>query len=110
MGTLTVRISDDIERTLRRRAAQIYGAKKGTLSRAIEEAIKLWISSTSSEGRKVIYRAFRGDELVAEASNLMDLADELRKEGEPVRGMRIVREPAPPEERQLGLRIRRATT
>ncbi len=110
MGTLTVRISDDIERALRRRAAQLYGAKKGALSRAIEEAIKVWISSTGSEGRKIIYRAFREDELVAEASNLMDLADELRKKGEPVRGMRIVREPAPPEERQLGLRIRRATT
>jgi len=113
MGTLTIRISDDAERALRRRAAQLYGARKGALSRAIEEAIRAWLASSpdkasTREGR--IYRAFKGERLVAEASTLEELADKLREMGESVRGLRIVREPAPPRERRLGLRTRRAIT
>ena len=115
MGTLTVRISDEIEKSLRRRAAQLYGAKKGALSRAIEDAIRSWLSSTpgtsvSTKEQGRIYRAFKGEKLIAEASTLEELANRLREKGESVRGLRIVREPAPVRERNLGLRTGRATT
>lgn len=112
MGTLTVRISDEVERSLRKRAAQLYGARKGALSRAIEDAIRTWISTTSTEGREVevVYRTFKGDELIAEASSLEDLAKKLKRRGESVRGLRILREPAPAQERHLGLKIRRANS
>ncbi|GEM_PF-486314 len=109
MGTLTIRINDDTERALRRRAAQLYGARRGALSRAIEEAIRAWLASTPDKERTMerrIYRAFKGGRLVAEASTLEELADRLRKMGESVRGIRIVREPAPSKERRLGLRTR----
>jgi len=52
-----------------------------------------------------VYKAFRGGRQIAEAPTLEELADKLKEMGEPVRGLRIVREPAPPEERELGLRI-----
>ncbi len=111
MGTLTIRISDDTERALRKRAAQLYGARRGALSRAIEEAIRAWLSSPDrdeGEGRWM-YRAFRGDRMIAEASTLEELASILRQRGESVRGVRIVREPAPSRERRLGLRTRRVS-
>ncbi len=107
MGTLTIRISDDVERALRKRAAQLYGARRGALSKAIEEAIRAWLTSTPNEmssGGKV-YKAFKGGRLIAEAPNLEELADKLKEMGEPMRGLRIVREPAPPKERRIGLRI-----
>ena len=68
MGTLTVRISDEVEEALRRRAAQLYGAARGALSRAVEEAIRMWLSSGhAGERGGRVFRAYRGDRLVAEA-------------------------------------------
>ena len=109
MGIITVKISDEVEKALRRKAARLYGAKKGSLSRAVEEALKSWISPEELKKKEVIYKAYRGEELVAEASTLEELAAKLRRTGEPIRGLRIVREPEPPRERRLGLRARRVT-
>ncbi len=93
------------------RQTQLYGARRGALSRALEEAIRAWLSSPyrdEGEGRRT-YRAFRGDRLIAEASSLEELASILRRRGETIRGLRVVREPAPPRERRLGLRTRRVS-
>ncbi len=100
-----MKISDEVERALRRKAAQLYGAKRGALSKAIEEAVRAWLSL---EKDNVIYKAFKGDKLIAEASTLDELAEKVRRKGMSVRGLRVIREPPPGLERRLGLRARRS--
>jgi hypothetical protein len=45
MGRITAIITDELEKRLRLKALEVYGGKKGDLSRAVEEAIKNWVSS-----------------------------------------------------------------
>lgn len=45
MGVVTISISDETEKLLRRRARQVLGKKKGVLSKAVEDAIVLWAKS-----------------------------------------------------------------
>ena len=45
MGRITAIIPDELEKQLRLEALEVYGGKKGDLSRAVQEAIKTWISS-----------------------------------------------------------------
>jgi len=102
-----VRLSDEVEEALRRRAAQLYGAARGALSRAIEDAIRAWLSLDSTGKRESrVFRAYRGKRVVAEARTLEELVEELKREGESVRGLRIVSVPASPTDRRLGLRTR----
>ena len=42
MATITVNVSDDVEKKFRMRAAQLYGKKKGSLGRALTEAMDMW--------------------------------------------------------------------
>jgi len=43
MGTLKVTIPDDLEKKFREEIFKTKGMKKGNISKAVEEAIKLWI-------------------------------------------------------------------
>jgi len=45
LGALFVRISDELEREFRIRVAQKHGGERGAISKAVEEAIKLWLKS-----------------------------------------------------------------
>ena len=44
MGRITVELSDELEKKLRFKTVERFGGKKGDLSRAVEEAVKTWIS------------------------------------------------------------------
>ena len=44
MGRITAILSDDLEKDLRRMALEVFGGKKGDLSRAVEESVKTWIT------------------------------------------------------------------
>ncbi len=44
MGRISVELSDELEKQLRFKTVEIFGGKKGDLSRAVEEAIKTWIT------------------------------------------------------------------
>ena len=44
MGRINVELSDDIEKKLRFKTIEQFGGKKGDLSRAIEEAVKKWVT------------------------------------------------------------------
>ena len=46
---MLIRLSDDVERRFREAAIRVFGAKKGSLSRAVEEAIKMWLKTVESE-------------------------------------------------------------
>jgi hypothetical protein len=44
VGRISVSISDELEKSLRFKTIERFGGKKGDLSKAVEEAIKTWIS------------------------------------------------------------------
>jgi len=44
MGRISVAISDELENSLRFKTVEIFGGKKGDLSRAVEEAITTWVA------------------------------------------------------------------
>ena len=42
MGTITINVSDSVEQLFRKKAYHLYGKKKGTLGKAVTEAIEEW--------------------------------------------------------------------
>ena len=44
MGRISVDISDDLEKKLRFKTIEIFGGKKGDLSKAVAEAVKAWVT------------------------------------------------------------------
>jgi len=46
MGVIYARINDELEKKFRIQVASRMGGQKGALSRAIEEAIELWINAS----------------------------------------------------------------
>ena len=44
MGRISVAISGELEKELRFKTIERFGGKKGDLSRAVEEAIKTWVT------------------------------------------------------------------
>jgi hypothetical protein len=45
MGRISVLLSDELEKQLRFKTVERFGGKKGDLSRAVEEAVKAWITT-----------------------------------------------------------------
>lgn len=45
MGRINVDLPDELEKQLRLKTVQKFGGKKGDLSRAVEDAIKTWITT-----------------------------------------------------------------
>jgi hypothetical protein len=48
MGRISVDIPDGLEKQLRFKTIERFGGKKGDLSRAVEEAVRTWISNKNS--------------------------------------------------------------
>jgi len=44
MGRISVDLPDELEKQLRFKTIERFGGKKGDLSKAVEEAIRTWIS------------------------------------------------------------------
>jgi hypothetical protein len=44
VGRISVDLPDELEKKLRLKTVETFGGKKGDLSRAVEEAIKTWLS------------------------------------------------------------------
>ncbi len=108
MGVITVKIDDELERMFRARAYELYGLSRGTLSKAFEAALSLWIRSTiPEESRGVTFSAYRGDEKLAEGSSLKALADRLREMRVDPREIQIVSSRPLREAERLGMRTTR---
>jgi len=58
MGRMDVIIADDLETKFRQEVFKSIGMKKGNISLAIEEAIKLWIESRSKKRSEASKRAW----------------------------------------------------
>jgi len=44
LGRINVDISDELEKQLRLKTVEIFGGKKGDLSKAVQEAVRIWLS------------------------------------------------------------------
>ena len=44
MGRISADISDELEKKLRFKTIERFGGKKGDLSRAVAEAVKVWVN------------------------------------------------------------------
>ena len=44
MGRISVELSDELEKKLRIKTIEMFGGKKGDLSKAMEEAVKKWVA------------------------------------------------------------------
>jgi len=56
-GKIDIMISDELEKRFRQAGATHWGARKGVISKSLEEAIELWIESKSQsviDGKVVI--------------------------------------------------------
>jgi hypothetical protein len=49
MGRINVELSDELDRKLRFKTIEKFGGKKGDLTKAIEEAVKKWVSSEQDQ-------------------------------------------------------------
>jgi hypothetical protein len=84
LGVITLKLEGTVERRLRERAADLYDLTRGSLSRAVEDALMIWFRSGSSliqQRPTVRYFAFRGGKSLLEAPSLKELANRLKKAG-----------------------------
>jgi hypothetical protein len=108
LGVITLKLDDTVERRLRERAADLYGLARGSLSRAVEDALTAWFRSGSSpieHGTLVRYFAFRAGKSLLEASSLKQLAKGLKKAGIDPRDVEIRSSLQAPSVEKLGLRV-----
>ena len=52
MGRLDVIIPEDVDREFRVGVARVYGGERGALSKAVTEAIRLWLKQKEAPSRK----------------------------------------------------------
>ena len=45
MGRISTYLPDDLEKQLRLKTVEKFGGKKGDLTRAVEQAVRLWIAN-----------------------------------------------------------------
>jgi hypothetical protein len=45
LGRISAVLSDELEKKLRLKALETLGGRKGDLSRAVEEAVKTWVTT-----------------------------------------------------------------
>jgi hypothetical protein len=70
MGRLDAIINDSIEERFRMEAIRRFGARKGNLSKALEEAMSLWIEKDVLE--KLKEKAMRPDTLMVVRKDIVD--------------------------------------
>ena len=58
MGRIQIVLSDDLEKEFRDEVFKNLGMKKGNMSLAIEEAIKIWIESRKTRRSEVAKKAW----------------------------------------------------
>jgi len=108
LGVITLKLDDTVERRLREKAAHLYGLTRGSLSRAVEDALTAWLRSGSSlvqQETRVRYFAFRGGKTLLEAPSLKELAKGLKKAGIDPRDIEIRSSAQTPSVEKLGLRV-----
>lgn len=107
MVNLTVSLSEETVRKLRRTVRDRYGSRRGALSGLIEEAILEALEKFETPSPKERFRALKGDKALAEADDLTELASELRKLNVDARSVRILSSTYLPPTARAGFRARK---
>jgi regulator of protease activity HflC (stomatin/prohibitin superfamily) len=108
MGVVTLKLDDALETKLRERASRVYGLARGSLSRAVEDALAMWLQSDASRPHDAVatkYEAFRDRAVVVEAQSLRELAGRLKRLGIDPRDVEIRSSEPLPAVEKLGLRV-----
>jgi len=87
---LTVSLSEETVRKLRRTIRDRYGSRRGALSGLVEEAVLEVLGRLETPNLNERFRALKGGEVLAEADNLDQLALKLRKLNVDARSVRIL--------------------
>ncbi len=103
MGTITIVISDELEKEIRRFLSENGKIKKGALSKLIEDALWAYIKPRIYASSR-IFKAVKDSKVVAEAPSLSELAEELREMKIDPREVRIFSSSRVKFERRIGLR------
>jgi len=90
MPNLTIVLSEETSRRLRRAVKEIHGSRKGALSNLIEEAVNIYLDKLEEPKSPHAFRALREGRVIAEAKDLAELASKLRDLGVEPRNVRIV--------------------
>lgn len=106
MPNVTFALSEETIRRLREAVKESYGLKKGSLSHFVEEAVNAMIDRLETQRAPELFRAYAGEEALAEASNLEDLARKLREKSIEPRSVIIVSSHGLPLVARAGFRAR----
>ncbi len=81
MANLTIVLDDEVEKRLRLRAAQLYGARKGALSASIQKAIEAWLGSQEAARveKERTFQAYKDHKMILKATSLEELAEKMKK-------------------------------
>ncbi len=110
MGVITLKIEDELERKLRARVGQIHGAKRGSISASVEEAIRTWLLKASAVKQEPrLFVAIKQNKQVAEGHNLAALSKKLAQLKVDPRDVTIETRPPSPLSERMGLRTRPAS-
>lgn len=90
MVNLTVSMSAETVRKLRRAIRERYGSRRGALSGLVEEAILQALGRFETPTPIERFRALKGDRVVAEADSLEQLASRLKDLKIDSRSVRII--------------------
>ncbi len=90
MVNLTVSLSEETVRKLRRTIRVRYGSRHGALSGLVEEGIREVLGRLETPSPKERFRALQGGEVLVEADDLDQLALRLRKLNVDARSVRIL--------------------
>ena len=105
MGTITIVLSDELEREIRERIAKGGKLRKGALSEFIENAVKMYLETL--ERRETVFKAEKNGRIIAQATTLKELARKLKEKGIDPRQVRIIAHPTLSLEKRIGLRGKR---
>ena len=89
MVNLTISLSEDTVRRLRKIVQETYGGKKGAISGLIEDSLRERLEELGMPRPSQIFYAKRNDRVLAEAETLDELALKLRKLDVDPRSVRI---------------------
>src|SRR5712692_4668910 len=110
MGAITLKIGDELEKKLRVKVGQIHGAKRGSISACIEEAIRTWLLKASTPNQEPrLFVAIKQNKRVAEGHNLVSLSKKLAQLKIDPRDVTVEAHPIPPLSEKMGLRTRPAS-
>ena len=87
---LTISLSEETVRRLRRTVRDRYGSRRGAISGLMEEALVDALDRLETPSEAERFRAVRGSEVLAEARDLDELADKLRRMKIDARSVRIL--------------------